>query len=1817
MKKQGTTRHLLNVVAFILVFIFVVELVPVTAAELLRGALGDRPYVNTVENSALDFPAEEAAEASESEAYVLGEDASLRDEHTKYYRLSNGAYAAASYEEAVHYLKEDGTWQEIDNRMTECGAGDDGFAGAENRENNVKIKFANQSAAHYLYRIKDGAYSIYIGAGQKGALKPNKVWAVVRQNEAVKGTPEGLSVKEAASLKKNIAVVMYPRIWENTDLEYIVNGTSVKENILIREAGGDYTYTFTIKLKNLTPVLNKDGSISLNDVENGKQAYLIPAPYLYDAGGASSGAVTYALTAQNRTGKYTLTISADADWIENEARVFPITVDPILVKDGLRTEVRDTFVKEGSPNSISPNGADILYLGYDSLNAEQRRRVYTKYNSLPELPSSAIVTQAMLYYYQMPAYSPGYSGTDGLVVTAREVSGSWDSATIKWSNQPSFGSTILDYVVTGSNTNGTFLTWDITSAVQKWYAGSANNGIVLMPDVEKTSSSSSGVDANVRLASSDNANLNYVPALVISYRDSKGLEDYWTYEAFDCGDAGTAYVNVFNRNLTFVHDLYQTPGKILPINVSIVYNSSLAGKWGSDNCPVNGSTLWAGAGNKLNVYEKMYEKTISNRLYYVHEDADGTEHYYYDKENNGKFISEDGLDCTIVKSGSIYSMTDSNGTKKTFNAQGNITEIEDKYGNKKIFELNPAGYLYGISEQNAGSTTRKQLITFSNQDNACMHIYGTPGGTDKYSLGYYVGKMTMITHYSRNSGSEVWENRVWIGYDEENNNRMTYVHSTKHDDKLEFTYDSGNRLTQIVKTRNGVCVGKIGISDYGDKTVRFRTWGKDEIYGNSDDLYTVYTCDNYGRTISSYVTDVNGNVLGAASAKYNNAEGTKKHNTVAESAVKNVTSENLFLYSNFEEDSNVNPFHDHAFHATNDWMYYTTEKAYFGKRSLKIDFPDGDVNVGYTTLSLNAGKTYCFSTYVNTVNMSGEFYFYLVSSMTREELGRVKLQEGSTDPSIENGWRRIYLTAEIPASGDYLLWMSFSGSGAVYLDCMQFEEGSAPGRYNLMEWTSYGKGQYATGSTYSESGYPISKAWKMNGGPKSSSFFNQEIEINRPGTDTYMLSFWAQSNSVRLGTDPTRSSYKRTFEVYATVSYTDGTSETKRVEVNPQNRNKQLVTLPIVPNASKTVEYIRIGGNYNYNANLSYLGGFTLTPEAAQAYTYDSEGNVKTVQTATGESLLTYAANNLDLLKAKQPNGDEYTYTYNSSPAGVRADVKSITNKNLVKVSYQYDQYGNITKISGKNTAGGRTYVNVFEYGDNGNYLTVQKDARLRSTRYTYNYNNGLIEKIVDAEGNATAYQYNGQGKTEKIFDDQNENGIQDSSEAYVQYAYNGNLLTSLNKGNLQYGFLYDSRNNVSEIKITGRESALASYTYSTGGGYLTKLTYGNGDIVEYTYDSLGRLTAVYNNAEKTCEYVYNRNGDLYCIKDIENGITQNTDYDSLGRLIRLYETDADGAVLSLENQYDAHGRAIKTTYLYNNETRAYSLLYKADSDLIESIHLPNGATVSYTYDHLERINGKTIKDPANPTVLSGIAYEYSIGYEPGITSNNIQKVTLGVSGSEYTYAYDGRNNIVQIRKNGEIIRKYTYDSLNQMTSEILLEAGAETGKKYTYTYDQYGNILSKKEEEYTVSTEATSNAVTKQYTYGDSTWKDLLTGFGELTYTYDEIGNVIRTENTRTEEVTEYSWSKGQKLFLWRETADFHCPLHPERAPIVILDKATASVDPENEHLIQEAISELTHGKTIITIAHRLAKIENAGQIFVIDNGSVAQKGTQEQLLK
>lgn len=70
------------------------------------------------------------------------------------------------------------------------------------------------------------------------------------------------------------------------------------------------------------------------------------------------------------------------------------------------------------------------------------------------------------------------------------------------------------------------------------------------------------------------------------------------------------------------------------------------------------------------------------------------------------------------------------------------------------------------------------------------------------------------------------------------------------------------------------------------------------------------------------------------------------------------------------------------------------------------------------------------------------------------------------------------------------------------------------------------------------------------------------------------------------------------------------------------------------------------------------------------------------------------------------------------------------------------------------------------------------------------------------------------------------------------------------------------------------------------------------------------------------------------------------------------------------------------------------------------------------------------------------------------------------------------------------------------------------------------------------------------------------------------------------------------------------------KNAPIIILDEATAYIDPENEAVIQKAVNTLVENKTVIVIAHRLSTITGADNIAVVQDGCIAAQGTHEELL-
>ena len=68
--------------------------------------------------------------------------------------------------------------------------------------------------------------------------------------------------------------------------------------------------------------------------------------------------------------------------------------------------------------------------------------------------------------------------------------------------------------------------------------------------------------------------------------------------------------------------------------------------------------------------------------------------------------------------------------------------------------------------------------------------------------------------------------------------------------------------------------------------------------------------------------------------------------------------------------------------------------------------------------------------------------------------------------------------------------------------------------------------------------------------------------------------------------------------------------------------------------------------------------------------------------------------------------------------------------------------------------------------------------------------------------------------------------------------------------------------------------------------------------------------------------------------------------------------------------------------------------------------------------------------------------------------------------------------------------------------------------------------------------------------------------------------------------------------------------------APIILLDEATASIDPGNEAAIQRALSYLTKGKTVVVIAHRIHTVVDCDKIIVLDNGSLVQEGKHQELV-
>ena len=303
----------------------------------------------------------------------------------------------------------------------------------------------------------------------------------------------------------------------------------------------------------------------------------------------------------------------------------------------------------------------------------------------------------------------------------------------------------------------------------------------------------------------------------------------------------------------------------------------------------------------------------------------------------------------------------------------------------------------------------------------------------------------------------------------------------------------------------------------------------------------------------------------------------------------------------------------------------------------------------------------------------------------------------------------------------------------------------------------------------------------------------------------------------------------------------------------------------------------------------------------------------------------------------------------------------------------------------------------------------------------------------------------------------------------------------------------------------------LAQYQYESGvnNGRLQKMTFGNDQTVQYSYDKFDRTTKEqYNNV--TYEYAYDASGQL-AKQTSTAGEEYNYEYDSLGRLIRSNEYNDGEFEQRTEHIYDASNRLTKQSWYNVGGTTTMSYAYSTTTGLLSSLNATvqnSSIPVTYTYQGANQLRSKAIG--------SVMTKAYNFGTSSGYRTALPNYVNYRDSSGNLIYGdncyYDSNGRLVKILDSGSSTTTratYGYDQQGQLTSAMV------GGTNYEYSYDTAGNIQSKK----------VGSTTTNYYTYGNSAWRDLLTAYGGNTITYSG-GNPTKYYDGST-----FTWTQGRRL--------------------------------------------------------------------------------------
>jgi RHS repeat-associated protein len=1514
----------------------------------------------------------------------------------------------------------------------------------ENIANAFKVRFAKNTNADKLVSVTRGSLILNwsLDSLSKTFIQVNSV-----SNKATDLT----DTSQAKSW------VTYPNVYQDTDLQYQLDGDVLKENFILKSTNAPTTFVQHLTLQKGSLQFDR-GIISFLD-ENGKVQLVMQPMMMTDAAGEVSNQVSFALT-KTKSG-YDLVITADPEWINDPSRKFPIVVDP-SVSSSVDPGVMDDAHVSSRYSGTNYGNSYILKTGYGT--SSYINRTFLRFD-LPDLTSADMVIRAIM---EMEVRDETHVVMNNIQVNVHEVTETWDEGDITWNTQPDHNALIEDFdMVTYSEK----VYWDITRVTRKWYTTGNNHGVMIRNEVE------TAYYKDYYSADTGTPYTDARPVITVSYINNNGLESYWNYHSQSVGRAGTGYVNDYNGNLVFTRTVASTSGNLPSVSVNLIYNSN-------DVLIDRGY----GIGWRTNYDQTIIESTIGTTNYAEWTDEDGTVHYFEQVGTSNVFKEENNSGLTITENSTTYVLADKAENTSTFtidNGVGYLSSIANKRGQTIEVTRDTNHKILSIED----ATDRVTTFGYANN-----HLSTVTDHYDKVTTLSYSDQTIDSTTYSTLTGIDDFDGVDSVySYHSASGYFASAQDATGYKITYDYTTEKPYRVITITEKNGTVTRNTLSIE-----------------YGQNQTTYT----DSYGSTLQEQF-DFTGKLISMKDDQ-GNGQYFGYGDTLGNSDKLNTSSK---LQSTI-----LNKLTNGSAELTTGWTYeeaaaadsgeFSTTYAYFGNKSLKIIKTGTTLNTLYKqTLVLEKGSTYTFSAYGYANNNQS----FLRISYTDSSGATVHVDSKKFPTETTENWTRKEVTFTLPADAqsDSVIFKTIvgTGSGTTYFDGMQVELGSVANRFNLIEngdfsngLTSWTPSGYQTGdgaSTTSEDRGPTmdGNVLKVNGVGTINKFLGQTINIKGNAGDNVVLGGWAKGDSV---TNTIITNRRMALEVR--FNYTDGTYNYFKQNFNFSSPDWQFMSYRAIP--LKAFNSVTVYVEYAYNVNsVMFDGIFFHKEEFGTSYTYDADGNVKSIKDLNQQTTTFDYDTANNLTKVTNADASEYDYTYNTYH-----DILTAVSSLGVTYSFEYDNKGNPTSSSV--TSGGLTLRSQTVYTTDFNYVLQKKDALGNAVVYDL-ADDGRVESVTDALGHEVNYVYD--STTQKLTSVYQTIGQDTITNGYT---YEGDRLKTIAHNGFYYLFDYDAFGNIKgvyiddDVDIDTTSIDLSTNTYDTH-GRLESSTYGNGDSLSYTYDEAQRITAIYVDTVKRFSYEYDGSGNLARVTNHQTNTWVRYFYDHSDRLVQVLQSNNNLTTFT----YDDSNQTSIVSEVLNTTTFKSTYTYDSDKKLTELQDSLN-YKVGYGYDAFGRLSTKTFKT-ALGTALFSTSYTYTGYTELGTNYTSAQLASITNGSSTISYTYDANGNITAITQGSTVIA-YGYDDLGQ----VVRENNARDNKTILYDYDLAGNILSRTTYAYTTgSVDGLTPTSTFSYTYGNSVWKDQLTTFNGTAITYDDLGNPVAFGDRN------FSWEKGRQL--------------------------------------------------------------------------------------